>query len=234
MLSRTLGLETVSSRILVNVLAMMLVVTACETADSSTPNLDLTDDPMVTSEDLREPTHEEIDTHWEHVRADFDELGEEIPADLEIVRWVSMDEAMILTAECLTEAGFPSRTIDRAQLESSPGPGQEDQYLVTHATCRAQYPINPASAWDPMSDDVLAAAYEYMVDELMPCLENRGQPQPDPPTKETFIEQAGLTGDSITDFISLPMDGERLEEELNELLGACPVNFFPPLELRNG
>lgn len=223
-------------------LSILLITTllcSCASSDTAPDSDDGSterhhDEILVHGEDLREPTQEEIDDHWESVVMNFSDSEREVPEDLEVIRWVSLDEFGYVLADCFTEAGFPTEGLpDGGWRTYADLTENSDQYSLAFITCLAKYPVHPASEWDRTSGEYLAAAYDYLVNALIPCLIDEGYPQPDPPSFDVFTERMRAEP-YLIDFVDFPDAIEIPWEDVLDLELTCPVNFVPPAEIRNG
>lgn len=190
---------------------------------------------VVRGADLREPTQEEVDAHWDEMGTLFERMDQEWPQDIEIVRWISRDEWDSTMAECLIDAGFPMEIGRDGYLRSSEieGDREIDEYLASWNICEAQYPVHPASEWE-IGDAYFSAQYDYLIHEWTPCMEWEGYPQPVPLTREEFIERIRSTGDAYGSFGAFDAIRHLSEDEFYAVLWQCPLKFYPPAELRNG
>lgn len=114
-----------------------------------------------------------------------------LPESIERVRVIDELEWAEVLAECLTRNGFPA-TSDFGQVGVGSVPlGQDEALAVTRYVCHAQYPVRPTA---PLTQAGVEELYDYLVSEQVPCLEERGAVIPEPPSKATFVEEFGTTG----------------------------------------
>ena len=119
--------------------------------------------------------------------------GADVPLSetIERIRVIDELEWAEVLAECLTRNGFPATT-DFGQVGVGSVPlGQDAALAVTRYVCHVQYPVRPTA---PLTQAGLEELYDYLVSEQVPCLEERGAVIPEPPSKATFVEEFGTTG----------------------------------------
>lgn len=168
---------------------------------------------------------------------DLRELAEQYglddpPQDVEFERYISTEEYAAVMVPCLTEQGIPVRALpdggigfDDIPLELAP------LQMEAMYRCDARFPTHPLFA-EPLDNDQLRRLYGYMVEDLLPCLEEEGYATPPPPSVETFIES--YSDPEAYVWSPYPVEDPRLEQEaewarLNEV---CPQT--PPLEVLYG
>ena len=120
-------------------------------------------------------TEDDYQNHVEQLEliAELSEYTEEPP---EIVRWIRPDEVFDVRGSCYEEQGFgldadPVR--NSAAAVGKDGTRGEAEY---HAEwiCQAKYPVMPGREHSDLSDRTKRILYDYVVEELIPCLREHG------------------------------------------------------------
>ncbi len=149
---------------------------------------------------------------------------ENVPDDVEFVRFIRPDEYGSVHAECLREQGFEARERFAGVVEfGEVPPDREVALLEARYRCLVQYPVHPRYL-QPFDERQIRVLYDYNVNVLKPCLEAAGHDPGEPPSWETFL----ATYD--TDDQWVPYDGVRTRDraEWEEINKRCPQ--IPPLD----
>lgn len=204
---------------------LCILITACTSVQSQ-------DDPRPRSlDEALNQAEPPPDEHALRQSADVYRLDNP-PTDVEFERYISPDEYAAVMVPCLTEQGIPATPLGDGGIsfgDIEPEQGQLQREGMYR--CSARFPVHPLFA-DPLDEDQLRRLYEYLVDDLAPCLEREGYSTPPPPSLEAFMSSYS---DPDADVWSpYPVEDSRLEEEsewyrLNEV---CPQ--IPPLETLYG
>lgn len=165
------------------------ILAGCVSAPPTTPDPVVPDQTVTGSEAI---VQADLDNAWASVESEFPEARR---PDVEIVRFVDLDDIATTLADCLVDAGWsnvtatPDNGIDSGDVPTE----QAEAYSVAYYTCYAMYPLNPRYN-TPLSDDQVKRLYAYFRDELAPCLESRGFTVPAAPSEQQFIESYTTDG----------------------------------------
>jgi hypothetical protein len=137
---------------------------------------------------------------------------------VEITKMVSPKQQNELIVDCMTEGGWDATLSSDDGVEfGAVAPAQEEALLVKLYECQSSYPID--SKWlDPLSRSELRRLYDYYVDELAPCVAERGIDVPVAPSFETFAEsyKGNEQWHPYANVRNVP------REDLDKLLSDCP------------
>ncbi|WP_431798581.1 hypothetical protein [Microbacterium kunmingense] len=137
-----------------------------------------------------------------------------------MVRYVAPSEAAPALADCLNSEGFEVSVRTDGNLESDSVPAsQQESYAVAMWKCMAMYPYDPKFN-QALTDEQIRRVYDYYVNELTPCLEDRGITVTDPPSETTFVEGYYSAPNLWTPYTNLPTLSEA---QVAELYAACPA-----------
>jgi hypothetical protein len=167
-------------------LVMALSVAACSVGGAASG---VADTPGSPSPSFAESP--EVDRDWDALRdqalaQEAQALGVEVPDDVEMVRYISIDEFGVVRARCLTEQGFQATATFDGGLTFTPVPDdQGEAQRIASMRCAVMYPVHPRYH-QPPTEAQLRITYDYYVDELVPCLAAAGYDAGEPPTWETF------------------------------------------------
>lgn len=152
--------------------------------------------------------------------------------DYPTIRIVSQDEWSEAQAACMQESGFEATAgPDGGLAFESVGEDQVDAKEQAYSVCLIQYPVDPMQYGDLPSDEI-ARLYDHYVNTSMPCIEALGHSVPEPPTKETWIDQY-MNGNQIwSPYDPLNSLGPiaNVEELQDEAYSQCPnypEDFWP-------
>jgi hypothetical protein len=118
--------------------------------------------------------------------------SDEIP---DIVRWIRPDEFFDVFAECIESQGFEAE-IDRVHsMAGAVAVGPEQEAAATHADtmCMAMYPTMPGREHADLSDQTKRILYDYVVEELVPCLADQGWDVGEVPSYEVYWDRQDST-----------------------------------------
>lgn len=200
-------------------MAAALVLAGCSAHDSDSEGADgllvSADDPMVAalSDSERELLHLSLQT-----MAEF--WGVDDPPIYPVTRWVPGEEGDDVRADCMAGLGYM-----RAPDGSYDTGGQWDAFGAAQYECFARYPKDPQYL-APWREEQRRAQYEWVVQVLIPCLEEQGHPITDVPSREVFIEQYATAPFYPFGQISQP-DFARVE-------AVCPPQQAPSSVLYDG
>ena len=142
--------------------------------------------------------------------------------EVEIVALVASTEQPQRLVTCLSEAGY------EADIASDGGitlpavtSAQEESMFIALYTCQSMYPIDPQYL-DPLTEEQIREVYDYYVEQLTPCVEERDIPVEPAPSFETFTETFGTDAQwhPYANVVGLS------HQDLDEILTACPQ--LPP------
>jgi hypothetical protein len=168
---------------------------------------------ILTPEQKREFYEATIESRWAEIKETFPSAVR--PTET-LVRFVARDDYGTVIVNCLADrnqdaivlGGGSDYRLDVAQGEQSAA--------IAEFACISQYPLDPSEP--RLSDYATKRLYQYLVEELVPCLEREGYEISEPPTLEEF--GSGLQGDT-------PWSPYRDVEETDaarfaEVRSACP------------
>lgn len=141
------------------------------------------------------------------------------PQDVAFERYISPDEYAAVMVPCLTEQGIPATALPDGGVGYGDWP--EEQWLLQAEAayrCNVRFPVHPIFE-DPLSDDQLRRLYDYLVNELTPCLEEEGYSPSLPPTVDVFVASYESHPWSPWPEYDPRLEGEAEWYRLNE---ACP------------
>lgn len=157
-------------------------------------------------------------------------LGITDPPDVDPVRAITREEQPFVMADCLTQAGFPS--------EADPSDGswgtranqdQLEAMRLAEFTCLGQYPLMEryTATWD---EEQLTVQYDWLRDEVLPCMQDLGYPTPVMPTQEVFVAMYAEQGRLW--FPDGELDRDTIAADMGRVMEECEV--FPPDEVLYG
>lgn len=180
------------------------------------------------------------DPHWDRLRdealaEEAEVLGlDEVPTDVEFLRYIHPDEFGRVRAQCIRDQGFEAEeTFDNGVSYGQVPPEQAEALRRASYRCSAMYPVHPLFN-QPPSEEQLRITYDYYVEDLIPCLAAEGVAVHDIPSLERFIAsypgslEEPLWSPYFAAGIGEPPGPETLAE-FERLSQRCPQN--PPLEL---
>lgn len=142
---------------------------------------------------------------------------EPLPA-ASLIRAIAPSEWSETIATCMTEAGFESH-VKGGAVETASYPVEQALSQATAVyQCRVGYPIDPVYQ-QPYTPEEATFLYRYLVDTVIPCLEDEGYSTPDVPSEGTFEDQLNA-GQEWSPFDSLAPGSE---EKYTSLTKACPA-----------
>jgi hypothetical protein len=142
-----------------------------------------------TAQDSQEPDWEELYLdNLAGLAARFEaDHGRPPPDDATFIRFIDANDYGRVHAECVREHGFDaSETFDGGVIFGDVAQDQALALAEAHYRCEAAYPVHPRHFSTVPTDEDLRRAYDYLVDELMPCLIAEGYEVGPPPTWEVF------------------------------------------------
>jgi hypothetical protein len=146
--------------------------------------------------------------------------GQPPPDDAEFVRFIDVHEFGAVIAACIAEQGFDVRETFDGGVSFGDVPTDQALALAEASyRCEVAYPVHPRFTL-PLTEEQIRVTYDYLVDELVPCLTEHGFVPEAPPTWETYLStQSTETAWRPYDAVDAPTPTEWLE--INE---ACPQN----------
>lgn len=168
-----------------------------------------------------------VSTH-EDALEQFAAMAEiEDPPEVEPIRVVTQTEWAQVRVECLTEAGFPVYLDqDGAVGMDFASPDQIPAYDRAVYVCMAQYPIDSRHS-KVLTDAQLEIYYDWLLENPVACMRDRGHPVAEPPTFPTFIANYRASGELLFFADGLPPGQEA--EIMSDVLEHCEIE--PPLEV---
>jgi hypothetical protein len=166
--------------------------TSAATSPSDSSSGDATSSADAEPFDADAAVQAQLDGQWEMVLATSPDA---VRPTIEMIRYVSGHEWAGVMEGCMHDLGWPDTKatpdggLDSGRIENSQV-GARDLAMYT---CSAKYPIDPKYSI-PLTNDELSELYDYLANELQPCLEEEGYEVPDAPSRETFIESYTETG----------------------------------------
>jgi hypothetical protein len=156
------------------------------------------------------------------------ELNDESnPADtsstlsVEPIRTIHPDEWTAVIASCLRDRGVNVYIKQDGGLNFQQVPAeQQPSAQQALAECQGLYPVDEKYR-GLLAPEQLSKLYEYYVGVLIPCLESRGYPGFDPPSKNSFSESYG-TEDGWSPYMNVPDLDFLTQSELFDLMSSCP------------
>lgn len=121
--------------------------------------------------------------------AEAHSLAQEDLPEVELVRYVTRSENLDVLAECMTDQGFPPAASQGGLLWEVP-PEQEYDLGIAQYVCTGRYPIDPRLI-QPLDRAQLEIAYDWLVEETIPCIEDLGYTVPAPPSLESYLADDG-------------------------------------------
>lgn len=161
-----------------------------------------------------------VDTDLSQMEANLtSRYPELVIPDVELVRYISPEEANDLTASCMSDEGF------EAQRDSNGGTSyngitaeQLGPFEVAQYVCASKYPIDPKYRI-PLNDKQLGYLYDYYTGDLTRCLGERDVTVSNPPSRGAFVANYYDQGGVWT-----PYEGVRAgnQEDWARLNKECP------------
>lgn len=150
------------------------------------------------------------------------------PADAQFVRLIEPSDYGDVLAECAREQGFGAQAMPDGGVKYDTVP--EDQILAFEEAiyrCEVAYPTHPRF-FEPWSDERVRATYDYVVNELVACLEAEGYPVAEaPPSFDTYLADFRAEDRLAWNPYSTSVDAPS-EAEWRRINEACPQ--YPPVE----
>lgn len=206
-------------RLLGCLVAAALTLAACSATDGDSEGTDgslaSTDDPLVAA-----LTESQREMHEAALQSMADFWGVDDPPEYPVTRWVLVEEADDIRADCMAGLGY-----ERSESGSYDTGGQSEAFGAAQYECIARYPQDPQYLlwWE---EEQYRAQYEWVVQVLIPCLEEQGHPITDVPSRDVFIEQYETA--PFYPFGQIPQpDFARVE-------AACPPEQAPTTVLFDG
>ena len=155
----------------------------------------------------------ELDLQWHYIGLTPDSPRPTV----QVVRFISEDEAKQVYSDCMTESGFP--------FYGSNGPtDRADNYeRLAIYVCTAKYPLPPANygVFSAAQHDYL---YDYYLDTLIPCLRSAGIRLAAVPSREEYKSKDSFSWNPLQDLSGVTDD---LRFVLESRCAAYPQGFDP-------
>lgn len=165
---------------------------------------------------------EELDGWWEMVLSMHPEA--ERP-ETRIIRYISPEEWGSAIAACMTDQGFPTNENGDGGVRPAPVPvAQREALSVAQFVCLASYPVEDKYRI-PLSEAQLSRLYDYLVGDLVSCLQERGfdVDASRAPSKQTFIESYNKPGAPAQwSPYEVVVNSNLSEQEWDDTQKACP------------
>lgn len=135
------------------------------------------------------------------------------PPDVDIVRLVTPEERGELVEPCMAERGYSADVLEDVGIPAE----RADAYNLAQYVCMAKYPVDDALTrqW---SDVQVGIQYDWTINNVIPCLVERGYTITDVPSREEFIATYYTAAFYPYEQISEPLTNAQ-REALNR---ACP------------
>lgn len=157
-------------------------------------------------------------------------MGLQDPPAVTPERAVSNLERPIVMTECLTAKGFPTEvSADGRGWESGFSRDQAEAYAVAEYTCMGTYPM-AAVYLQPYDDDQLLVHYDWMREEVIPCMRDLGYPTPEVPSWESV--RADYAQGRALWFPDTELDPATVADDMAVIMDSCEI--YPPNELIYG
>ncbi|MBD3940595.1 hypothetical protein IF188_02635 [Microbacterium sp. NEAU-LLC] len=153
----------------------------------------------------------------ENARALAASYGIDDPPDVDLVRFIALDEWAPTQRDCLREAGYDVEFTADGEGLSYPPTGDaavaKNLNLAIY-TCEMQYPVEQ-KYMTPLSIEQLRTLYDYRSGELLECLRREGYTSSaEPPSEQVFLQSGGQW--SPYEDIAI------VESDLGRLTATCP------------
>lgn len=152
--------------------------------------------------------------------------------EVDVVREVSTDELRDVTAECMTEQGFPP-VREGGQMYWETPDGQLGGLNMALYVCQAKYPVAERYR-ERLTTAQLNVVYDHLVEVTVPCIRNLGYDITDPPSRERFVEREGAWEEFSAVESQVVQDATRNGrwQSYQEFLDTCPP--MPPEDVLYG
>lgn len=142
-----------------------------------------------------------------------------------LVRWINILDYPTVTAECLTEAGFPSVAENGVVHAKGMVQSQAKAWNQARLDCDARYSVHPYYNLPP-SPAAAGELYDWLVGTAVPCLERHGLTVKAAPTRETYVSTPLESrwfpwDDELQEQIEQRFDGREARDRLDR---ECPSN----------
>lgn len=126
---------------------------------------------------------------------------------------------------CLTEAGFPVTVGELGDVGMDvASPDQMSAYDRAMYVCMAQYPVESRYA-EALTDDQLQIYYDWVLENPVACMRERGHPVAEPPTLPTFIANYRSSGELnfFADGLPAGQEGDIMSDVLEHCETELPL-----------
>jgi hypothetical protein len=191
-----------------------LLFTGCSAVPADSAN------PVAPTADSE--TQSILDSHWERVLMVSPEAKR---PDIAIIQFVDPEDYYTVIENCMHEAGWPdvAATADGGLESGGISGDQTSVYYLAIYTCYSQFPEKPSDA-EPLTDARLGELYDYLANELQPCLEAEGYDTPAAPSRDKFVETYATTG-GWNMYENVALEDQSEWDALNERCPQIPANF---------
>lgn len=145
--------------------------------------------------------------------------------EVDLVRYVSPNEAAAIRAQCLNEEGFPdARATSGGQLQSGVvPPSQDEAFWIASFVCAVRYQIDPQFT-QPLNASQLSALHSYYVEDLTSCLVAEGYIIEQAPSIAVFTES--YFENPWNPYLSVPEVNQSEWERLDAVCPQWPSGFY--------
>lgn len=135
-------------------------------------------------EEDTELTTAELTRHKEYLTSMAEFYGISDPPDVEVQRWVMPEEVGAAINSCVLEQGY--KLLEDGVTWAVPEK-QKPAFQLAQYSCTAMYPPLPeyTKEW---SDKQISAQYDWTIESVIPCLEERGHSITGVPSRQAFID----------------------------------------------
>jgi len=127
-----------------------------------------------------------IEERWAELQARYPDA---VRPDVEFERFITDDEESEVIAQCLREQGITVEIDEYGwNVEIPVGPQEYEQtreFELASFVCEVRFPLSPSLS-QPYTEDEIRYTYWYFVEQLRPCLQERGYQIGVPPSLEEF------------------------------------------------
>ncbi len=137
------------------------------------------------------------------------------------------DEWVVATVECLRDAGWDAEADLVQDGIEIPSFTYDQRAALKRARAECTRSVGALPKQPPLSAEEIGLLYDYYVEELTPCLTQRGYQVDDPPSRDAFIEKYyDLSGSgSWYPYQHVDPAGEAAWLEINQECPQSPEDF---------
>ena len=153
-------------------LAVALVLCGCATVKAPTPGLSAAEEAVLRAQSL--------ELNWATTGLPPEMRPPEVPVEV-----VSREEWSNKFVACMSDAGFDNYTAVTDGFQRY-GDAESDGERIANFVCEASYTV-PAEQYGYLNPAQQEYVYDYFVEVLVPCLQDRGVEPRGLPTREQFL-----------------------------------------------